>query len=104
MNKKCAECGNDFSCSNNISCWCSDFPKLSKNQIDENDCLCRSCLLTRYRKKILDIWHGLKIKHAKITEDTEVISHIVVETFSWCNNVFIVFRKIQYITKAIIKN
>ena len=53
MNKKCAECDNGFLCDNNVSCWCADFPKLSKNEIDDKDCLCRSCLLTRYRKKIL---------------------------------------------------
>jgi hypothetical protein len=55
MNKKCAECGDDFSCDSDVSCWCTDFPKLSKNEIDDKDCLCRSCLLTRYRKKILDV-------------------------------------------------
>ena len=55
MKKKCAECGDSFSCDNDISCWCADFPKLSKNEIDDKDCLCRSCLLIRYRKKILDV-------------------------------------------------
>ena len=63
MDKKCAECGDDFSCSNDISCWCADFPKLSKNEVDERDCLCRNCLLIRYRKKILDVWHKLKVKY-----------------------------------------
>ena len=60
MNKKCAECGNGFSCDNDITCWCADFPKLSKNEIDDRDCLCRTCLLVKYRKKILDVWHELK--------------------------------------------
>ena len=56
MNKKCAECGDSFSCDNNVSCWCADFPKLSKKQIEsQEDCICRICLLVRYRKKILDI-------------------------------------------------
>ena len=55
MNKKCAECSDDFSCDNDISCWCADFPKLSKNEIDDKDCLCRRCLLVKYRKKILDV-------------------------------------------------
>ena len=55
MNKKCAECDDSFSCDNNNSCWCADFPKLSKNEIDDKDCLCRSCLLTAYRKKILNV-------------------------------------------------
>ena len=39
MNKKCAECGDNFSCENDISCWCGNFPKLSKNEIDDKDCL-----------------------------------------------------------------
>ena len=55
MNKKCAECGNVFSCENGISCWCVDFPKLSKDVINDKDCLCRRCLLITYRKKILDV-------------------------------------------------
>ena len=33
MNKKCAECGDDFSCHNDISCWCAEFPKLSSDEI-----------------------------------------------------------------------
>ena len=55
MKKECTECGDDFSCTNNISCWCVNFPKLSIDVIDDKDCLCRSCLLSKYRKKILDI-------------------------------------------------
>ena len=39
MNKKCAECGEDFSCQNDILCWCADFPKLSKNEILECACV-----------------------------------------------------------------
>ena len=55
MRKNCSECGTEFSCDNSFSCWCSNFPKLTKEQIDDNDCICRECLLIRYRKKILDI-------------------------------------------------
>ena len=55
MIKKCAECGDNFSCENDITCWCGGFPKLSKNITDEKDCLCKTCLLMRYRKKIFDI-------------------------------------------------
>ena len=55
MRKNCSECGTKFSCDNSISCWCSNFPKLTKEQIDDNDCICRECLLIRYRKKILDV-------------------------------------------------
>ncbi len=55
MNKKCVECGDIFSCDNGISCWCVEFPKLSKDEIDGRDCLCRTCLLIKYRKRILDV-------------------------------------------------
>ncbi len=55
MNKKCAECGNDFSCENDITCWCGNFPKLSEKEIDGEDCLCKKCLLTKYKKRILGI-------------------------------------------------
>ena len=55
MQKKCAECGDVFSCDNDITCWCADFPKLSKNEIDDRDCFCKTCLLIKYRKKILDV-------------------------------------------------
>ena len=60
MNKKCADCGDDFSCDNDISCWCAEFPKLSSDEIDDRDCLCRTCLLMKYRKRILDVWNELK--------------------------------------------
>ncbi len=55
MEKKCAECGNDFSCGNDLTCWCTDFPKLTKNEVDDRDCLCKSCLLVKYRKMILGV-------------------------------------------------
>jgi len=54
MEKNCSECGRKFSCDNNLTCWCAGFPKLSEDQIDENDCMCKECLLLRYRKKIID--------------------------------------------------
>ena len=66
MNKKCAESGNEFSCQNDISCWCADFPKLSMDEIDEKDCLCKTCLLIRYRKKILDVWDKSKMLNINI--------------------------------------
>jgi len=28
-------------------------PKLSKDEIDDGDCMCKSCLLKKYRKKLL---------------------------------------------------
>tara|TARA_Y100000590_G_scaffold74718_1_gene82501 strand:+ start:2037 stop:2204 length:168 start_codon:yes stop_codon:yes gene_type:complete len=55
MIKKCSQCQNEFSCENGFSCWCGDFPKLSKDEIDDKDCLCKNCLLLKYRKRILDV-------------------------------------------------
>ena len=53
MDKECSGCGSKFSCDNNLTCWCANFPKLNKQNTDEKDCLCKICLLKRYRKKIL---------------------------------------------------
>ncbi len=53
MEKNCSECGSKFSCDSNLTCWCASFPKISQEQIDEKDCLCRECLLVKYRKKII---------------------------------------------------
>ena len=53
MEKNCSDCGSKFSCDNNLTCWCASFPKISQEQIDEKDCLCRECLLVKYRKKII---------------------------------------------------
>jgi hypothetical protein len=53
MYKECSKCGEKFSCNNDFTCWCMDFPKLEKDDIDEKDCLCKICLLERYRKKLL---------------------------------------------------
>ena len=56
LKKKCSECGNPFTCEEDaISCWCAILPKLSKEQINDGDCVCKKCLLKRYKKKILNI-------------------------------------------------
>ncbi len=55
MEKNCSECGKKFSCDNNITCWCVSFPKLTQAEIDEKDCMCKECLLIRYRKKIFEM-------------------------------------------------
>ena len=60
MKKKCAECGDDFSCENDITCWCGNFPKVSQSEIDDRDCLCRTCLLIKYRKRILECLENLR--------------------------------------------
>jgi hypothetical protein len=28
-------------------------PKLSKNEIDDRDCMCKDCLLQKYQKRLL---------------------------------------------------
>ena len=54
MEKKCSECRNPFVCEEDAdTCWCTSLPKLSKDQINDGDCMCKNCLLKKYRKKIL---------------------------------------------------
>jgi hypothetical protein len=36
-----------------FTCWCASLPKLSKDEISDGDCMCKSCLLKKYRKKFL---------------------------------------------------
>ena len=53
MEKKSAEGGNSFTCEEDaITCWCSSLPKLSKDQISDDDCMCKKCLLTKYKEKL----------------------------------------------------
>ena len=54
MEKKCSECGSLFACENDVTCWCSTFPNLPKKEFDDNDCMCKKCLLKKYRKKLLN--------------------------------------------------
>jgi len=54
LEKKCSECGNPFVCEEDAdTCWCASLPKLSKEQINDGDCMCKNCLLKKYREKIL---------------------------------------------------
>ena len=53
MEKKCSKCGSLFTCKMMFNCWCAGLPKLSKDEIDDGDCMCKSCLLKKYRKKLL---------------------------------------------------
>jgi len=50
MEKKCSHCGNYFLCDESLTCWCTSFPKIPKEQIDDGDCMCRECLLKKYKK------------------------------------------------------
>ena len=54
LEKKCFECGSSFTCEEDAAtCWCASLPKLSKDEIDDGDCVCKKCLLKKYRKKLL---------------------------------------------------
>ncbi|RZD33593.1 MAG: DUF1289 domain-containing protein, partial [Thaumarchaeota archaeon] len=51
MEKKCSECGSSFICEEDaVTCWCASLPKLSKEQINDGDCMCKNCLLKKYRE------------------------------------------------------
>jgi len=53
LEKKCSECGSLFTCEEDTgTCWCASLPKLSKDEIDDGDCVCKKCLLKKYKKKI----------------------------------------------------
>ena len=54
LKKLCPNCNVVFDCTNTLSCWCVTIPKLSKNQIDDQKCLCKDCLLKKYQKRIID--------------------------------------------------
>ena len=54
LEKKCTECESLFICEEDaVTCWCASLPKLSKDEIDDGDCVCKKCLLKKYRKKLL---------------------------------------------------
>ena len=53
LEKKCSKCGSLFACESDVTCWCSTFPKLTKDEIDNTDCICKQCLLKKYRKKLM---------------------------------------------------
>ena len=55
LEKKCSKCGNLFACENDVTCWCTTFPKLTKKELDDKDCMCKECLLEKYRKKLMKI-------------------------------------------------
>jgi len=55
LEKKCSECGSLFTCESDVTCWCNTFPKLTKKELDDNDCMCKECLLEKYRKKLMKI-------------------------------------------------
>jgi len=51
--KKCSSCNANFDCENSIFCWCMTLEPLSKQKIKEDeDCLCKDCLLKNYKKKL----------------------------------------------------
>ena len=53
LEKKCSKCGSLFACESDITCWCTTFPKLTKKELDDNDCMCKKCLLEKYRNKLM---------------------------------------------------
>ncbi len=54
LEKNCSECGSLFICEEDaVTCWCASLPKLSKDQINDGDCMCKKCLLKKYRKKLM---------------------------------------------------
>ena len=42
-----------FECDNSTSCWCTKVSKLQQNEINDNDCMCKDCLLKKYQKRFI---------------------------------------------------
>jgi len=54
LEKVCSKCGNAFECDEDKdTCWCSSYPKLTSDKIDElKDCMCKNCLKKNYFAKL----------------------------------------------------
>lgn len=52
MKKTCSKCNSTFDCEVSPSCWCNSFPKMTQSEINNDDCLCKNCLLEKYREKL----------------------------------------------------
>ncbi|MEW6044801.1 MAG: cysteine-rich CWC family protein [Thermoproteota archaeon] len=55
MQKNCKRCGASFECQEDTTCWCFDEQKLDEKSIEFDDCVCKNCLLSQYRKKLLGV-------------------------------------------------
>ena len=84
MEKKCSECGSLFTCEEDTgTCWCASLPKLSKDQINDGDCMCKNCLLKKYKKKLLKTD---KIKKDLFEEDIDTNGKIATSRLSTASN------------------
>jgi len=79
LEKKCSECGSSFICEEDANtCWCASLPKLSKDEISDDDCLCKNCLSKKYREKLL--------KTDEITKDLFEEKKIVTSKLNTASN------------------
>jgi hypothetical protein len=53
MKKKCSMCKVDFECFDSLYCWCYKMPKLSKDKINANGCVCKNCLMKKYKEGLI---------------------------------------------------
>lgn len=52
LKKKCSLCQVDFECNDSMSCWCYEMPKLTKDKITMDGCLCKNCLMKKYQERL----------------------------------------------------
>jgi len=53
LKKNCIICNVPFECDALLNCWCTEVSKLSKNDIDDRDCMCKNCLLKKYQERLI---------------------------------------------------
>jgi len=52
LKEKCSICGSDLECLDSTDCWCFKMPKLTQDELDENGCMCKNCLMKKYQESL----------------------------------------------------
>jgi hypothetical protein len=52
MKKICPKCNMEFECTELSTCWCMKLPKISFDEIDFDDCMCKNCLMKAIQNKV----------------------------------------------------
>lgn len=53
--KTCPNCKTIFECEESTYCWCMDILKIHKEELDDQDCLCKKCLQEKYKERIFKV-------------------------------------------------
>ena len=52
LNKVCPNCKKTFECQSDSTCWCTNQPKIQRQDLTDEDCFCKECLLEKYKEKL----------------------------------------------------